>query len=315
MNRRSADRGFAGCRLWKGAVLFSLRENRDSLRPAFGFTLVELLVTITIIGLLAGITLGAIQAARQTAREANTKALIAKLNHVIMERYDSYQTRRVPIRTRGLPPTQAAQMRLDALRDLMRMEMPERWNDISRGPVNFTWPGPVQSIPAPPLLSVYRARYQPPGAAEPLATAEFGPAECLYMIISMGSPDAMENFSQSDIGDADGDGFPEFHDGWGRPIMFLRWAPGFTGFSEIQTGEDHDAFDTRQVDPGAIDLIPLIYSGGRDKQYDLDPSEDYAFEGDPMATNASPPPGMPVDEDGDGLNHHDNIHNHSMTQE
>jgi prepilin-type N-terminal cleavage/methylation domain-containing protein len=285
-----------------------------------GFTLIELLITITIIGLLAGITLGALQAARQTARKAKTKAMIAKLDQVIKQRYESYLTRRVPIRTRGLQPILAAQMRLDALRDLMRMEMPERWNDVSRPPVVFSgWPGPIQSIEQPALSRVYRARYQPAGAPDPLPTAEFGPAECLYMIVAHGSPGAMENFSPNDIGDADEDGFPEFHDGWGRPIMFLRWAPGFTDQSEIQsedldpsTGDylHPDPFDPRNV-RGGFHLIPLIYSGGRDKQYDLDINGIYAYQGDPYASGA----GTPFDEDGDGLNHHDNIHNHYQSQE
>ena len=47
------------------------------------------------------------------------------------------------------------------------------------------------------------------------------------MIVSMGSPEAMEQFSQSEIGDTDHNGYPEFLDGWGKPIFFLRWAPGF----------------------------------------------------------------------------------------
>ena len=61
------------------------------------FTLIELLVTITIISILAGISLGAIRYARQSAAEAKTKATIAKLNALVMQRYESYMTRRVPI--------------------------------------------------------------------------------------------------------------------------------------------------------------------------------------------------------------------------
>jgi prepilin-type N-terminal cleavage/methylation domain-containing protein len=278
---------------------------------ARGFTLVELLVTISIIALLAGLTLGALQAARQTAREARTKALIAKLNQVIMQRYDSYLTRRVPISTRGLAPNEAARRRLDALRDLMRMEMPERWSDVYTStpggtPHQYSW----GSIPRPALSQMYLAKY-----TQNQPSAEFGPAECLYMIVALGSPEAMENFNESEIGDADGDGWPEFHDGWGRPIMFLRWAPGFTGLSEIQTGKDHDPFDTRQLESDAYHLIPLIYSGGPDKEYDIEVSKNYVYQGDPYAKTASPPPGTPVDEDGDGLNHFDNIHNHYMSQE
>ena len=100
------------------------------------------------------------------------------------------------------------------------------------------------------------------------------------MIVSMGSPEAMEQFSQSEIGfDPTYDPnhkWPYFVDGWGHPIYFLRWAPGCSanhvntsgvpdGYSDIQSGDptkDHDPFDPRRVDTNAYHLIPLIYSDG-----------------------------------------------------
>lgn len=289
------------------------RWSRQTLR---GFTLIELLVTITIIGMLAAISLGALQAARQTAREATTKALIAKLDQVISRRYESYLTRRVRVDISDLSRKdpkymeKVARRRLDAVRDLMRMEMPERWSDVytsASTPGRTPWQHSWGSIQRPALSQVYLAMY-----ARNKPTGEFAPAECLYMIVSTGSPEAMEHFSQREIGDADGDGWREFHDAWGRPVMFLRWAPGFTNYSEIQTGKDHDPFDTRRVETDAsYHLIPLIYSGGRDKQYDLELNLDYHYQGDPYASGA----GTPVDEDGDGLGHQDNIHNHFMPQE
>ena len=85
------------------------------------------------------------------------------------------------------------------------------------------------------------------------------------MIVSIGSPEAMEQFNQSEIGDVDGNGLPEFLDGWGRPIAFLRWAPRFSSSSDIQKAgatNNHDPFDPRKVDSAAWHLIPLIYSAG-----------------------------------------------------
>jgi len=304
------------------------------------FTLVELLVTVTIIGILAGLVFGALNRARQTAREAATKATITKLNKIIMERYESYMTRRAPVDLRGMTPKQAAEIRLIAVRQLMRMEMPERWSDIINpaepsdpkepdidGGItihSFTGPGVMARLWRPALSQLYAQRYlqlTPDLKGSP----GYSPAECLYMTISMGSPEAMEQFNQSEIGDVDGDGYLEFVDGWGRPIMWLRCAPGFV--SPIQPHDpttNHDPFDTRNVDPNAYQLIPLIYSAGPDGRYGIDLEEYYQFVGDPFTTfgitpNSSGGPanplqiGTPVAEDGGTLSDYlDNITNHTL---
>lgn len=266
-----------------------------------GFTLVELLVTLTIVGILAALFYGALQMARETAREIATKSTIAKLNSIILRKYESYATRRVPVSTAGMNPRQAAQCRLDAIRDIMRMEMPDAQSDVMNGPVAFGW----GSVPAPALYRLYATN--PP-------TADHGPAQCLYKIVSMGTPEAMEQFTQREIGTVDDKpGSPPcFVDGWGRPIMFLRWAPGYT--SPIQSGDqenDHDPFDTRRVDGFAFHMIPLVYSAGSDGQYDLNLVAGYVFNGNPYEDMNL---GRPTDIAGDGLNHHDNITNHSMDQ-
>jgi hypothetical protein len=55
-------------------------------------------------------------------------------------------------------------------------------------------------------------------------------AECLYLIVSTmrdGDKSALDFFFPNEIGDVDGDGMNEILDGWGNPIEFLRWAPGY----------------------------------------------------------------------------------------
>ena len=211
-----------------------------------GFTLIELLVVITIIGILASVSLATIQRARGSARVASTKATIAKLNDIIISRYASYRTRRVPIDTTSMSRKAAQQVRVTVLRDLMRMEMPERWNDVVDGPLAADpLSGNALSHVRPSLSRAYqrvlaaaRTRLTSPPFNLTLADAnarigQYGSAECLHMIVTFGDREARGLFSEREIADTDNDTIPEFIDGWGNPIMFLRWAPAFND-SDVQ---------------------------------------------------------------------------------
>ena len=115
------------------------------------------------------------------------------------------------------------------------------------------------------------------GLIDPLQ-GSFGSAECLYMICTRSGyePTAMEQFRSDEVGDADKDMAPEFQDGWGNPIFFIRWAPGASSplgsgtygiNSPIQIANPtlyHDPFDPQRVDANGFALTPLIVSGGPD---------------------------------------------------
>ncbi len=140
--------------------------------------------------------------------------------------------------------------RLDCLRDLMRMEMPDRMNDIVNPPASAPVTPFPHSLPstvmnaysgymaAPVLYQQYYARYNAATIANPSKWPNYDHegAECLYMIVMASvaqQGDAREVFKSSDVGDTDEDGLPEFLDGWNRPIDFIRWAPGY--LSVLQT--------------------------------------------------------------------------------
>jgi prepilin-type N-terminal cleavage/methylation domain-containing protein len=271
--------------------------------PRAAFTLVELLVTMVIIAILAALSLAGLAGVRQRAKADKTRNTIRKIDAVIRPMYDSYRNRRVL----DLPPQSdravAAMQLLEAKRWLVAYEMPDRWSDVA--PPAAVRKGATGANTVPPgfrtaaVRSYAAARPTPPNAL-------YGGAECLYLILERSGyePDALEFFRPDEIGDLDQDGRPEFLDGWGRPIAFLRWAPGFVSdgplvtsnprrYSPIQVADPvnaHDPFDPMRVDPTAYALVPLIYSSGPDGAT-ADPADDQLGYGlaDFDRSSANPP--------------------------
>lgn len=311
-----------------------------AVRLRSALTLIELLITIMIIGMLAAMVLGVAAVAGNSAREAKTRNIVNRIHTLLMEQADTYKSRRVKVQKVVVDEINAsslsaaqkgaalAEARLYALREMMLMEMPDRWSDVwladwSSGPpaspffldaptVRFS--GSV-SANRTELGSVYlrrSLRIQQQLSDAGLSSTEIfdrlienQSAECLYMVVMLacGDGEAPSMFHESDVGDTDGDGAPELLDGWGNPISFLRWAPGFE--SEIQlnlniveampptdanqaVASDHDPYDMYRVDPRAFRLVPLVYSAGQDEEYGLHDEPDFvawrSFAGDPSLT-------------------------------
>jgi len=279
-----------------------------------GFTLIELMVVIAVITILAGMALGGMSIAQSRARQMKTRSTVAKLHGQLMQRWEGYRSRRLPINPRfvltnpidpatgqptpqyvnatqamaalnanlvtnggwpasnplstpssfgGAPnpkyptPAQIAVVRLLAMRELQRLEMPDSWSDL----IDFkSSPNPSPPYPPAPLLILrtypqltqrYLAKINQAGAALIAAGAtpqqaiarldEYDSAECLYMILANAADESWLPSDQvKEIGDADGDGLPEFQDAWieplrnftpngpfNKPIAFIRWPAGF----------------------------------------------------------------------------------------
>ena len=240
-------------------------NSRAPLPPSSAFTLVELLVTMTIISIVAGLALSGLAGARQRAKIDKTKSTIRKLHEIVLPQYESYLSRRVS-------GTDAAS-RLAAVRLLMVQEMPDQWLDV--------YPSGNLTLPSNATAPTRRYAAYKASLASAIGTqwaansTTYEGAECLAMIITRGgfSPDATEAYRTDEIGDVDNDGAPEFWDGWGRPIGFFRWAAGFSSTMQSQNATlSPDPFDplhasiplnypsgTTQTDYA---LVPLIYSSG-----------------------------------------------------
>ncbi len=241
-----------------GDVVVTPPSARSSARRR-GFTLLELMVAITIVAILTGLSLAGLAAVRLRAKIDKTRMTIRKIHEIVMPQYEEYLRRRVPLTATATTRTQFALDNLDWIRRMIIRELPDTWADVRANPAA------VNALPAAfrtaPVYAYASARALGPSQTH----AE---AECLYLIVTRGrgDPEAMQQFHATEVGDTDGDGAPEFLDAWGRPIAFIRWATGSpaTPLQKPDPAAFHDPFDSLGVDSAGFALIPLIVSPGPD---------------------------------------------------
>ena len=239
-----------------------------------GFTLIELLVVLAIISIIASLSLAGLSRSNQRAKIDKTRTTIRKISEAIGPMYESYLRRRYAL-TQNIPNRRSlASQKLSATRTQMAYEMPDTWKDVfdngASGVVatvlalnaSRATTGPIV-VPTASMLAY--ADFKKNGVNWSKSNPLYDSAECLYMILARSglNPDIMEQFHTAEIGDKDSDGAPEFWDGWGNPISFLRWAPGFS--SPVQLTTAADPMDPQKADSnGGYALIPLIVSSGPD---------------------------------------------------
>lgn len=265
-------------------------------RASRAFTLVELLVVLCIIGILASILLGALYASQEKARAEQTRKTITKIDSLIRAQWDTYRTRRLAIERN--PAWSAREFAAEQLKmrwALQRAEMPDRYSDITlngtSANIGACGPNALQDAYLA-AINFYRQQFNALNAVSDDQAAYFNriratnqSAECLYLTVTVGLNGLDEvQFFESEIGDTDEDGMPEFLDGYGQPINFLRWAPGFS--SDLQPRDPINSPDP--LDPLGVGrqlgsqpailaptggggtgdygfkLYPLIYSVGPD---------------------------------------------------
>lgn len=257
-------------------------------RTSRAFTLVELLIVLAIIAILASLVLGALYASQEKAKAEQTRRTIAKLDSIIRARWDTYRTRRVNIAPRDKNENfrTYARTQLLARWALQRGDLPDRYSDIFNPNPSTLADAYKEAIQY--FRDLYNVQNDPDVSLNDyleLIDDENQSAECLYLIVTVGlNPGDLVQFSESEVGDTDGDGMPEFLDGYGQPINFLRWAAGFE--SELQPRNPEtspDPLDPLGVgrklngqsaivtptggggdDDYGFKLYPLIYSVGPD---------------------------------------------------
>jgi prepilin-type N-terminal cleavage/methylation domain-containing protein len=251
-------------------------------------TLVELLVVLVILSILSSLSLAGLSVARTSAKRAKTETTIRKISEIIVPYYEEYETRRPSIgnssAVASLPNgrTYLTDAKQTAIRRLMALELPERASDYRDAftPMNgnilaktatITYGSTSVSLTDMPPTA--RRYYQLTSGITPTS------GDLLHLIVTRGpvaDPDVISHFRDDEIRDTDGNGLPEFIDGWNRPIMFKRWATGFASPTQPIDGglRNIDAL----ISGKGHRLVPLIYSAGVDGSYDIEAATGLEYE-------------------------------------
>lgn len=179
-----------------------------------GFTLLELLIVMGIVGILMTMLGVAVMSSIGSSREVATKSLIIKLNGLLQERIANFQSQQIdPVTAQaylslGGNPRRAVSL---SKKVLFRQAFPQTWGELQR----FN----------PTLLTI--AGETPPTPTTPPSPAES--SEVLYFLLTKATvfgraPVGTDIFQVDvDVKDTDGNGKLEFVDAWGNPLRFYRW--------------------------------------------------------------------------------------------
>jgi prepilin-type N-terminal cleavage/methylation domain-containing protein len=237
------------------------RSVRQARRSQAGFSLTELLVSVSVILMLMSLLAAAISTAKSSHRHLATASLITKLNGVIAAQYGAYASLNVD--------ASSASARGARLREIATGDLPDSWAVVEQ----------LAAKPTADLTPAQRAYTAIWNAVEnkPLVTQEHSGAECLFMIVMQGGiADCLDcRGLRTDIGDVDGDEMPEFLDAWGSPIGFVLWPSDL----ELPAGEAQPFFSAKlpfdevlpeQGEAAGGLMRPLIVSAGPDREFGLD---------------------------------------------
>ncbi|MDD3588350.1 MAG: type II secretion system protein [Thermoguttaceae bacterium] len=123
--------------------------------------------------------------------------------------------------------------RLHLIRDMMRMDMPCWATEIYWGPVLPDGSLDSRTGRTTPLSVIYQGalstatgnNWDAIFSWSDAQHAQFN-AELLFLVVMNGDPETRQLFNDREVADVNNNGLFEFVDGWGRPIYWLRWAPG-----------------------------------------------------------------------------------------
>jgi prepilin-type N-terminal cleavage/methylation domain-containing protein len=222
--------------------MFIVKRDCDERHPngGAGFTLLELLIAISVIAILMGLSFSLLNGLLNQSREEATTATIRKVSALFEDRYQAFNraftgtrkdnavgSTRALLATNQIFGVRQEVVEILAKKALFRNEFPQRMNDLIVGTGdannNTFLDGDdngdgLADVVAAAFTGITWSKHDPRTES----------SELLYYFLfhsrSFGAADTnADRFTTQEIADTDGDGLPELIDSWGQPLRFYRW--------------------------------------------------------------------------------------------
>jgi prepilin-type N-terminal cleavage/methylation domain-containing protein len=237
-----------------------MTDNSHSSRRRPGFSLIELLVVIAIIAVVVGLGAGAYIRSIGTQRDRNSKVLLEKLHTELHQQWTKAIYEVNESTKRSSPPAsfRVAAGNIDILAQelwlkfQLRAQFPMTYAEALNPVVGSQYLSPADMGPVAPYVKALNGKTQ---AVNPATES----AACLLMALQR-PRGGMKSNTEIDIGpahikDTDGDGVPELVDGWGNPVVFIRWGTDFPKLDALAKNKGAHNLDRDDQDPDRALMI------------------------------------------------------------
>ena len=202
-----------------------------------GFTLVELLLVISIIAILSTLSLAMIRTSQEEARTSATEARISQIETILSTYIEDMEFRKLPFRQAQFEDcviapnasqkyVMAQQLRERVLVDYLMSELPFQHDQVGTFPrLDYSSYSGANALIAGRPTALIQQWQSLAGSSlgKDGSTTDSLSGELLYKLIEMidfEGESALDAIGNGAVDDTDSDNFPELVDAWGDPLRF-----------------------------------------------------------------------------------------------